>query len=255
MRPVISESEDLIIHIRESKYNGSLPCFYSDNDFPEIAIIKKNWKVVLDEVMDYETRFGNITGMNTYTPPDLSSATAWNNMYFDNYMWRFHKNRKHFPKTCALLAQLPACTHSGISVLSPQSSIAPHYGDTNAAIRCHLGLHIPAPLPSCGIRVGQEERGWADGEFTIFTEAHYHTAWNHTDQRRYMLIFDLVHPKWAHQKSWICARVLGAQTFVYFENKYAILKNTPDWFLPFIHIPLSLLWRVYLPIQRTLSFL
>lgn len=255
MKPDPQSAENLLIHVRESKYSGTLPCFYSEADFPEIEIIKKNWEIIREEVRNYENSHGNITGMNVYTPPDLSSDTAWNNIYFDNYMWRFHKNRKHFPKTSALLAQIPGCTHSGISVLSPQSSIAGHFGDTNAVIRCHLGLYIPAPFPACGIKVGSEERGWKDGEFTIFTEAHYHTSWNHTDQRRYMLIFDIIHPKWSAQRYWICARVLGAQSFVYFENKFPVLKKLPDWFLPVIHIPLSILWRLYLPLQRSFTFL
>lgn len=255
MKPDAASTEKLIIHIRESKYSGSLPCFYSPDDFPELNVVKQNWQTVWQEVKDYEAAQGHITGMNVYTPPDLSSESAWNNIYFDNYMWRFHKNRKHFPKTCALLEQIPGCTHSGISVLSPQSSIAGHYGDTNAVIRFHLGLHIPATFPACGIKAGTEERGWKDGEFTIFTEAHYHTAWNHTDERRYMLIFDMIHPKWAAQRNWICASVLGAQTYVYFENKFPVLKKISAWLLPAIHIPLSILWSIYLPVQRKLSFL
>ena len=255
MKPDPHTDEKLLIHIRESKYDGPLPRFYSEEDFPEVELIKKNWEVVREEVINYEINYGKISGMSTYTPPDLSGENAWNNIYFDNFMWRFHNNRKRFPKTCSFLDQLPGCTHSGISVLSPQSTIEGHFGDTNAVIRFHLALSIPEPYPACGIKVGDEERGWKDGEFTIFTEAHYHTAWNHTNHRRYMLIFDLIHPKWARKKYWICGSVLGAQTYVYFENKFPVLKKLPEWVLPFIHLPLSILWTLYLPIQRGLKFL
>ncbi len=99
MKTKFDTNEDLLIHIRESKYEGSLPYFYDQKDFPELSLIKDNWPLILEEVRNYEKRCGDITGMNTYTPPDLSSDNAWNNMYFDNYMWRFHTNRKHFPKT------------------------------------------------------------------------------------------------------------------------------------------------------------
>jgi len=247
--------EKLIYHIRESKYAGSLPFFYSDQDFPELKLIKNNWETVWQEVKDYEKNLGNITGMSVYLPPNLTGENAWNNIYFDNYMWRFHDNREHFPKTCELLSQISGCTHSGISVISPNSSIDAHYGDTNGVIRCHLALHIPAPYPVCGIRVGEEERGWKDGELVIFTEAHNHRAWNHSSERRYVMVFDIVHPKWATEKYSICAHVLGAQTFVFFEQKFPVLKRIPDRHLHFIHECLSLLWRAYLPIQRRLKFL
>lgn len=250
MKTKFDTNEDLLIHIRESKYEGSLPYFYDQKDFPELSLIKDNWPLILEEVRNYEKRCGDITGMNTYTPPDLSSDNAWNNMYFDNYMWRFHTNRKHFPKTCQLLDQIPGCTHSGISVLSPYSAIAGHYGDTNAVIRCHLGLHIPAPFPDCGIQVGSEKQGWANGELTVFTEAHYHTTWNQTPERRYLLIFDIIHPKWKGQEHKICSRVLGAQTYVFFENKIPILKKLPDSILHPFHRLLSLLWYIYLYLSR-----
>jgi aspartyl/asparaginyl beta-hydroxylase (cupin superfamily) len=255
MKPDAATAEDLLIHIRESKYSGALPCFYQAGDFPELQALQENWQLIWEEVKAYENNKGHITGMNVYTPPDLSSPSAWNNIYFDNYSWRFHQNRKHFPKTSALLDALPGCTHSGISVLSPNSSIAAHYGDTNAVIRCHLGLYIPAPFPDCGIRVGKEEKGWTAGELVIFTEAHYHTAWNHSPERRYLLIFDFIHPKWEKQKYNICAQVLGAQTYVYFEEKFPVLKKIPARFLSFIHRPLSMLWRMYLPLQRSFKFL
>lgn len=246
--------EKLIIHTRESKYNGSLPFFYDDAKFPELEIVKENWELVWDEIRNYEEKHGNITGMNTYTPPEISGANSWNNIYLENFMWRFHNNRKKFPKTCSLISQIPNCTHLAISILSPQSNICAHYGDTNAVIRCHLGLHVPAPYPQCGLRVGTEERGWKNGGLTIFTEAHYHTSWNNTGQRRYLLVFDIIRPEWATKKYWVCSSVLGAQSFVYLEKKIPLFKKIPNVFLPVIHFSFSFLWRLYLPLQRASGF-
>lgn len=246
--------EGLIFNLRSSEYHGSLPYFYSDTDFPELILIKNNWKKIFEEIQVYEREHGNITGISTYSPPELVGENPWNNIYLENFMWQFHNHRKHFPVTCSLLNKIPGFTLAAISILSPQSTIEPHYGDTNAIIRCHLGLHIPAPYPVCGIRVGNEERGWENGELTIFSEAHYHTVWNRTNIKRYLLVFDIIHPWWAKNKSWVCSKVLGAQTYIFVEKKLPILKNLPASFLPPIHILISVLWRIYLPIQRAPSY-
>lgn len=246
--------ENLIFNLRSSEYHGSLPYFYSPAQFPELTAIKNNWKVILEEIKNYEQQHGAITGISTYTPPELVGVNPWNNIYLENFMWQFHNHRKHFPKTCALLNEIPGCTLAVISILSPQSTIEPHYGDTNTVIRCHLGLQVPAPYPACGIRVGSEERGWENGELTIFSEAHYHTVWNRTDTKRYLIVFDLIHPRWANKKTWVCAKVLGAQTYIFFEKRIPLLKKLPQASLLPIHFLLSALWRIYLPLQRIPSY-
>ncbi len=254
MKKIWSFDEDLIFNLRSSKYHGSLPQFYTDTDFPELAAIKNNWKKILEEIQNYEQQHGAITGLSTYSPPELAGVNPWSNIYLENFMWQFHNHRKHFPITCSLLNKIPGFTLAAISILSPQSTIEPHYGDTNAIIRCHLGLQVPAPYPLCGIRVGAEEQGWEDGELTVFSEAHYHTAWNKTDTKRYLLVFDIVHPALLKQKTWICAKVLGAQTYIFLEKKITALKKLPGSYLYPIHIVLAVLWRIYLPLQRMPGF-
>jgi aspartyl/asparaginyl beta-hydroxylase (cupin superfamily) len=152
----LSFTEDLLFNLRSSEYHGSLPYFYSDTDFPELAVIKDNWKTIFEEIQTYEQEHGNITEISTYSPPELVGENLWNNIYLENFMWQFHNHRKHFPVTCSLLNQISGCTLAVISILSPQSTIATHYSDTNSVIRCHLGLQVPAPYPECGIQVGTE---------------------------------------------------------------------------------------------------
>lgn len=249
------DKENLIFNLRSREYHGTLPLFYSPDDFPELNVLKNNWQVIFREIQDYESEYGSISGINTLSPPGLSSTNAWNNIYLENFLWQFHVNRKHFPETCKVLAQIPGCTLAVITVLSPQGSIEPHYGDTNAVIRCHLGLQIPAPYPACGIRVGNQEQGWKNGELTVFSEAHYHHVWNRTNEKRYLLVVDIVHPQWSREKEWICARVLGAQSYIFFEKRIPFLQKLPYSFLAPIHLVFSLIWRAYLPIQRKMAFL
>lgn len=249
-------SEKLLVFIRENQYEGKLPPFYEAKEFPELAPLQANWKAIRDEIMAFEKRQGHIYGINSneYVSAQFEGIN-WSNMYLENFMWRIHRNRKHFPLICSLVDQIPNCTLAVISVLSPHSSIKPHYGDTNGIIRCHLGISVPAPLPECGIRVGQEERGWANGEFTLFTEAHEHTAWNRTEGKRYVLIVDIVPRFIAESKIQVCSRVLGAQTFNYLEKRFPFLAKIPGNRLGIIHFFLTYLWRAYLPIQRRIKFL
>ncbi len=254
MKPVNEFKEEVVVNLRSSQYHGSLPYFYSDTDFPELAPIKENWKKIFEEIQAYELKYGNITGITTYSPPKLVGHNPWNNIYLENFMWQFHNHRKKFPVTCSLLNQIPGCTLAVISILSPHSTIAPHYGDTNAVIRCHLGLQVPAPYPDCGIRVGNEEQGWKNGELTIFSEAHYHTVWNRTDTKRYVLVFDIIHPALESQKKWICSKVLGAQSFIFFDERISLLKKIPNPVLQIIHLMFSSLWWFYLLFQRIPGF-
>lgn len=247
--------EKLKVFIRNSLYKGNLPFFYSTNFFPELNPIVENWEKIKEELIEYEKINGAINSINTYSPPKLSNNNGWSNLYFENFMWRKHKNRKNFPFTCSILDTIPNCTYGAISILFPNATILPHYGDTNGIVRCHLGLDIPDSHPTCGIRVGTEEQGWENGKFTIFTEAHLHTTWNNSLKKRYILVVDIIPSFFLESKLEICSRVLGAQTFNYFEKRFPILKKIPDSKLGSINWLLAFAWRCFLPIQRRLPFL
>jgi aspartyl/asparaginyl beta-hydroxylase (cupin superfamily) len=70
--------------------------------------------------------------------------------------------------------------------------IDPHTGPTNLRLRCHLGLSIPDG--DCGLTVAGETRRWREGTCLVFDDSLEHTAWNHTEAPRVVLIVDLWHP-------------------------------------------------------------
>jgi hypothetical protein len=70
-------------------------------------------------------------------------------------------------------------------------------------------LVIPAPAPQCAFRVGSETRGWKEGEFLLFCDAHPHTAWNNTGEKRYILLLDVIRSEYASDKKDVCSRVLA----------------------------------------------
>lgn len=240
--------------LKEESYTGAHPFFYSSENFPAIQDLEGKWTVIRDEVLGAITP-AELDAIVNLNPPYLSDPNAWKNIYFYNFGWKKHKNCARFPQTHALITSLPNFVFGGITVLNPHSRVLPHNGETNTTIRCHLGLKVPADYPICGVRVGTEEQGWKDGKVMMFSDAHYHTTWNESDQQRYVLVFDILRPEYARNKSWICAQSLGALSLKYFYKDWPSLKKTPMLILKAVHFMFSTFWYLYLPFQNRYSFL
>ena len=255
-QPKIPIKEPLVALKRNERYNGNLPFFFEPSFFPELKPLQDNWLAIRDEILAYEKKNGVIKGLdsNPYVAPQIEGI-EWSNMFLENFMIRHHKNRKKFPFLSSVIDQVPNCTFAVISVLSPDTVIIPHYGDTNGIVRSHLGLIIPDTLPLCGIKVGDEEQGWEDGGLTLFTEAYLHGAWNKTKEKRYVLVLDFVPEFMGETKTTVCTTLLGAQSFNYLEKRFTVLEKLPDSAANMLCWLISVGWRFYLPIQRRLKFL
>ncbi len=240
--------------MREEAYTGTHAFFYSSADYPAIQELERNWETIRDEVLNAVSQ-EELDGIKNLNPPYLSHPDAWKNIYFYNFGWKNHANCARFPRTHALLTRLPNFVFGGVTVLNPHSRVLPHNGETNTTIRCHLGLKVPAPLPTCGVRVGTEEQGWQDGRVMMFSDAHYHTTWNESDEQRFVVVFDILRPEYAAHRTWMCAQSLGALSMKYFYTGRSYLKKTPLPVLKAVHFAFSAVWYLYLPIQNRLSFL
>lgn len=101
------------------------------------------------------------------------------------------------PDTASALARVPQTQLPGkapsafFSILQANGKIPPHTGVTNTRAIVHLPLVVP---DGCGFRVGGETRAWREGEAFVFDDTIEHEAWNHSDQHRVVLIFDVWNP-------------------------------------------------------------
>jgi hypothetical protein len=100
------------------------------------------------------------------------------------------------PATTRVLTALPEITTNPnglayFSVLSPGVHIEPHCGPVNSRIRIHLGLVVP---DGATMRVGYEERLWAEGSCTVFDDSWEHEVHNRSDFLRAVLLVDVWHP-------------------------------------------------------------
>ncbi len=238
----------------EDQYNGTMPAFFDANDYPWVKVLENNWEIIRNEFsrfIDGEEKLES----SSVNPPYLSDKDAWQNVYFWNFLWKKHKNCQRFPETFKLLSSIPNISFAEVTCLNPRSKILPHIGETNTTIRGHLGLKVPAPLPTMGINVSNEDKGWEEGKVVLFSDAHKHYVWNDSDENRFVLVFDVIQEEYAHQKYWMCAQALSSLTIKFVDEQIKIFKRLPKPLLYSFHYMFSAMWFLYLPIQNRLSFL
>ena len=231
-----------------TEYHGKHPCFHDTSKYPWVAEIESQWEVIRDELMDYIDKHGGLRVLNSAL---ISEKRKWKCIYLSNFSWITKKNLKHFPKTVKILSALPNMVFGVFSVLEPHSTLVPHYGDTNTTLRSMLGLQIPGKLPELGIKVGKEEKGWEEGKIVMFTESHLHTAWNNTDERRILLIFDVLPEEYLPEKHIICSRVLAGQVLRHLYWRFPFTAKLPSFLDRILYWSLTALWYVYLPFQSS----
>ncbi|CAN5337983.1 hypothetical protein BH10BAC1_BH10BAC1_10440 [soil metagenome] len=191
---------------RGKPYTGDFPPFYDVRDFEWTKLIQENYPVIQKEIEEYIQQQTNLF-QPYFNSTLVEKLKSWKTSNFIFWSKKVKENCSKIPKTVQLFQQIPGLTSLGISVLEADAHIKPHHGDTNAIIRCHLGLKIPAKEPTTAIKVGEITKGWTEGELLLFCDAWMHEAWNKADQPRYVLIFDVIHPHYLLQKKNICANV------------------------------------------------
>lgn len=247
------EGEDLVfVRPPKEEYLGKLDYFYAPDAFPELAPLKENWKGIRDEIIAYEKKRGALSGTSIYTVPPTDGG-EWTVKYLMSFCMKYHKNREQFPFICSITDKIPNITFVAISILNPNTEIKPHYGDTNGIVRSHLGLVIPAPYPTIAIKVGEEEKGWAEGELLCFINVQRHSVWNRSSGRRYVLMVDFVPEPLRHRQMEICAKGLGSQSFNVLYGRIPLVRKLPAFFHTLICDMAAVFWRIALPFQRNIK--
>jgi aspartyl/asparaginyl beta-hydroxylase (cupin superfamily) len=239
----------------ENYYTGSMPRYYDSSDFPWIKGIEEKWEIMRDEITGYLKSGDDLKGFTSPMSPGLSYPKAWKKIYFMNMLWLQFGNCRKLPITWGILKQIPGITLGAVLILEPKGHILPHVSESNINIRCHLGIKIPASLPKCGMRVGNEDRGWEEGKVLMFSDCYEHTAWNDSNEIRIIVAFDVLQKQYDGQRTWRCAQYLGALTLRSLDVYIPFRKKVPALLLKAIHNSISLFWFIYLPIQAKLEWL
>jgi hypothetical protein len=200
--------------------------------------------MIREEVRDYVDGKYEIPYFNP-SPPEMNMNGMWRNVYFKNYLWSYSLSRKYFPRTFELFANKPEYTLAGITTLNPGGRLMPHCGETNAVIRCHIGLKVPGKLPELGLKVNGASVCWEEGKAFAFNDAYQHEVWNDTDEARHVLAFDIIRPEFTKYRTMICAYCLAIGATQFSLEKLGVYEKTPIWLRSLITKPIALaLWPV-----------
>ena len=140
-----------------------------------------------------QTRPGDAAGQFA----DLDHDLSWGAYFLWKHGRRIDAHCAACPATVAAVEHAPMVHVRArapavfFSELQPNTHIPPHHGATNTRLTVHLPLIVP---DGCAFRVGDQTRPWVPGELFIFDDTILHEAWNRSDTRRVVLIFDIWHP-------------------------------------------------------------
>jgi aspartyl/asparaginyl beta-hydroxylase (cupin superfamily) len=191
-------------------YPNSLPRLYDPSAYDFVKKVEGQFHVIRDELLKVIQSEETSREFRAYRDIEKTNKdAAWKTAGLIYWTMRSKINTKLFPKTWAIFKDIPNVTSCSLHLLEPQAMIKPHIGDTDAMFRCHMGLIIPAPLPRCGFRVGDDMVSWEEGKIFIFNDACMHTAWNNTNENRYVISFDVMRPEYVSQRYWVASQVLG----------------------------------------------
>ncbi len=178
--------------------------FYERHEFPwleqlESAIpdMKEELAAVLAKTQEFSPYVESIPNRPRPNNPLLDDS-SWGAFYFWKSGEEVTENTVQCPKTVAALgtAPIPIIKERSpmalYSVLEADTHIAPHYGVLNTRLICHIPLILPS---NCALRVGGETRPWKDGEALIFDDSFEHEAWNRSNERRVVLLFEVWRPE------------------------------------------------------------
>lgn len=212
------------------KYPGALPAYYDISGISQLQEIGENLLAVHQETTQFILAHGQALPAY-FNTSIVEGKGTWNVLHLLSWGKTNTGACDALPVTYSTFSKMPGVLSLGIAALSGNTEVRPHIGDTNAIIRCHLGLIIPSALPSCGIEVNEQQRSWEAGRWLAFCDAHEHKAWNYTEHKRYVLIVDILRDEFISQKADICRNVLSYHKLQATLLKYPWMHRLPGVFL------------------------
>ena len=211
--------------VERDGYTGDAPDFFDPEDFEWSRKLEQNWKEIRSELECFLAEGKELWPY--FDQGIVSKKNSWKTIPFAAWGVHFRKNQRSAPKTMELLNSIPGMVSASFNLLEKQSDIVPHFGDTDGIFRCHLGIVIPGELPEVGFKVNEKSKSWEEGKLLMFCDAHLHTAWNHSDSNRFILLFDVIRPEFLHRKRTICSKVLASLYLQSLAAKLPFLKKLP----------------------------
>jgi aspartyl/asparaginyl beta-hydroxylase (cupin superfamily) len=171
--------------------------FYDPADFSFLQPLISNFDLIKNELLSLVEQGPEDQWMNTF-PHYVSSdkMKAWKVFSFIFFNMKLPRHAELCPKTAELVYSIPEILSCDYSYLTPNTHVKPHKGYSRMVLRCHLPLIVPEG--DVCLRVGNETKKWKEGELMIFDDSFEHEAWNRTNEKRIVLMFDIPNPLWGY---------------------------------------------------------
>lgn len=168
--------------------------YLSPRQFPELAIIKSEWRVFREEALAL-AEASRIRAADGYNDVGFNSffRTGWKRFYLKWYDSPHPSAKVLCPRTVEILQRLPSVKAAMFAMLPAGGTLNPHRDPFAGSLRYHLGLITPND-DRCAIVVDGIAYSWRDGEDVVFDETYLHHAANRTEQDRIILFCDIERP-------------------------------------------------------------
>jgi aspartyl/asparaginyl beta-hydroxylase (cupin superfamily) len=241
--------KDIWYNYWQPDYVSEEPHYYSADEYEWAQDLLANYAAIKDELMMVvEARDGKFS--SHYASELNDKYGEWTTMGFKTWGIKVKKHLRLVPYINNWLENHPQISSCSVNVLEPGASIGEHAGDTNAILRCHLGIEIPCGLPELGFNVEGEEMPWIQGGFLIFRDSFKHHAWNSSTKRRIIFVVDVIEDQFLEKKTQISINVRAFQVLHWLANKWKWVHNRPKSGHRFLFVIIRILLYILYPVQK-----
>jgi beta-hydroxylase len=164
--------------------NFELKPVYGTTDYPFLAELERHWEVFRDECLAVQDRFAR-------WPEHDYVKGEWSifHMLEEPDGRPTEQALKYCPRSVELALRIvPRPGTAGFFRLGPGTHLRAHADKKRDVLRLHLGLVIPEG--DLGFIVRDHTVQWTPGGTFAFPDCFEHTAWNLTNEPRYVFLCD-----------------------------------------------------------------
>jgi beta-hydroxylase len=172
--------------------------FYESTSFPFLNPLIQSIDLITNELESLRRMQAPLGWLETFpTYVHGEHPNAWEVFTFKFFGLNHTKNQALCPLTTQLIRSIPELISCDFSRMKPHTTIQAHHGYSRMILRGHLSLILPEGN-QCGIRVGDEIKHHVQGDMMVFDDSYEHSAWNHSNEERIVLMFDIPNPLWGY---------------------------------------------------------
>jgi len=231
------------------RYESNEPNYFDAQNFEWGKKILANRSIIKAELLQIVKKRGGKL-FPYYSPAVSMDGDQWHTLAFKTWGIDVKQNLMECPEISKVINEIPQLVSASVNILMPNSNLKLHQGDSDSFYRCHLGIEIPSGLPDLGFEVEGEKKGWEEDDLVIFLDAKEHRAWNNTDKRRVIFLFDVIKEEYQDQQKNICFNVRSFLMLQWIAGKYPGFLKWNKKIQRVIFFKIKLLLRLIYPYQK-----